>query len=215
MSDYSLYLKNYVIRGSNSHRTKLVKFAPRKRVPEKREIIVYRGQANNYIDTSRLFFSTSLDKEIAEDYGSNLFKIHLMPGVEYINVNELIEEQNINSKYIAEQEYIVIGGGIICKEIKHKSYTELWYGRSCLYMNTHNNTNNNTNKRNTTVKRAKSSLNLKALLQKAKNESNGLFDLPNNVSDLTSENIDFIKSFANRLNGGKRKTRRIHTKIDK
>lgn len=119
-------------------------------------LIVYRGQRESRtIDPSRhSWFSTSLSLEETEIFRGDIcciFKIHLMPGVTYLDVNKALTE----SKYAAgsvsagtrmkdptmthglanEKEIIVMGGGTFYsdtigttgfKEIREGVY-ETWY----------------------------------------------------------------------------------------
>lgn len=90
---------------------------------------VYRGQGHSevIIANKHPWFSTTYDIELTEGFRGKeccLFRIHLMPGVKYIDVNELLENYPMaaasvsNAKkgknshiYAFEKEFIIKGGG--------------------------------------------------------------------------------------------------------
>ena len=94
----------------------------------KDDTVVYRGQTvEGQIDpTRRGFFSASVDEDIAADFAGRdgfLFKIHLKPGVQYIE----IEEEKNESGYSYEKEYLIKSGGIFKERPGSVSKYELDY----------------------------------------------------------------------------------------
>lgn len=83
------------------------------------EIVVYRGHSpgSPTIYSDRGWFSTSpdLDKvlrqHISNDTTCCLFKIHILPGIKYINVDATIERAGLEKTGYDESEIIVNGGG--------------------------------------------------------------------------------------------------------
>lgn len=87
--------------------------------PLRDEILVYRGHnpLSPTIYSDRGWFSTSpdLDKvlrqHISNDTTCCLFKIHILPGIKYINVDATIARAGLKKTGYDESEIIVNGGG--------------------------------------------------------------------------------------------------------
>jgi hypothetical protein len=87
--------------------------------PLRDEILVYRGHSpvSPTIYSDRGWFSTSSDldkvlrQHISDDTSCCLFKIHLVPGIKYINVDATIERAGLEKTGYDESEIIVNGGG--------------------------------------------------------------------------------------------------------
>lgn len=115
------YLETYVRDADACKKDSNCKLAIQKLIEEDGDVItapitVYRGHTHtSEIRTSVPWFSVSLDKSLAEGYTGKdccLFIIHLMPGVQYIDVKEMLEHTN----YTFEEEYIVKGGGVFTEK---------------------------------------------------------------------------------------------------
>ena len=83
------------------------------------EIVVYRGHSpvSPTIYSDRGWFSTSSDlnkvlhQHISDNTSCCLFKIHILPGIKYINVDATIERAGLENTGYDESEIIVNGGG--------------------------------------------------------------------------------------------------------
>jgi hypothetical protein len=87
--------------------------------PLRDEILVYRGHSpvSPTIYSDRGWFSTSSDvnkvlrQHISDGTSCCLFKIHILPGIKYINVDATIERAGLENTGYDESEIIVNGGG--------------------------------------------------------------------------------------------------------
>jgi hypothetical protein len=201
MATIRRFLTNYVKSGENKGR-KYISDIPKQTVSGK-ETIVYRGQTGNTIllDRKDSFISTSMDDDVASGYGDILFKIHLLPGIRYIDINTLFENESMNNPYEKEKEILVFGGGVFCKREDRDGYIELWYAPSCLE-------NVVKNGKNTRRVISNTPINWDKILQQARNEGYNaiLEDLPNNSSLLTNAQKDELAIlFGLKLKGGRRR----------
>ncbi len=113
-----------------------------KQKPVMEEVIVWRGQNGKEI-LPLSWFSVSLEKEVADSYGSDLFKINIQPGVRMFDLykeyakygiqNPLLSKAKVrsimrnmyfmghySSNYSEYKENIVEGGGTFYKDISKR-----------------------------------------------------------------------------------------------
>ena len=173
---------------------------------------MFRGQTvHDKIDpkTRQAFFSVSLDKEIAEDFanGGYLFVIHLKPGVQYINVTELVPESSSNSRaetrYDFENEYLIRGGGMY-REISRRQerkymLIEVEYsnivGGAGSAGNAERNTKINTKKNNNRNRRLRTrKVSKKNLKQRALNEGLSENMINNNILQMYLNHNEFTEN---------------------
>jgi hypothetical protein len=207
MTSVRAFLTEYVKSGENKGRKFISNIT--KQVVSGKEMIVYRGQTgdNILLDRKDRFISTSTDKDVASGYGDTLFKIHLLPGTKYIDINKLFENESMNNPYEKEQEILVFGGGVFCERKKEDEYVELLYAPSCLK----NEVKNRKNTSEVISNRNIPQINWAKILQQARNEGYNaiLEDLPNNSSHLTNAQKDELAIlFRLKSKGGKRKTKK-------
>lgn len=99
------------------------------------EILVYRGHSpvSPTIYSDRGWFSTSSDinkvlrQHISDGTSCCLFKIHILPGIKYINVDATIERAGLENTGYDESEIIVNGGGTFYAnpELTRVGFTEI------------------------------------------------------------------------------------------
>lgn len=78
-------------------------------------LLVYRGHGKSRAIRATSWFSTTTDKKQAHDFISMggdccIFKIHIMPGIHIIHVNDFLYLNGKITKYEEESEIIVEGG---------------------------------------------------------------------------------------------------------
>lgn len=118
MDEFYLKLKKYVLQNENlkelSTTIKLWPFL-------EDTIIVYRGHTKSDIIKKADFYSTSKDIDLVyNDFTGKsccIFKINVMPGIKYVDVNKLI---GIDHRHADDKEIILDGNGDFFKDAKRK-----------------------------------------------------------------------------------------------
>jgi hypothetical protein len=123
--DYKKHLEEYVLRNEN-----LKEFSKTSDSWPllKDEIIVYRGHNHSENIRNSSFYSTSKDIDLVYNNFTGesccIFKIHVMPGIKFIDVNKIMGSHH---RYAEDKEIILDGTGDFYKDKQReiKGFTEI------------------------------------------------------------------------------------------